>query len=305
MDDCFGCIKFSTENILNSLNSFHPAIKFTIERENNNKLPFLDVLVTKTNQGLLQRQVYRKPTHTGRYLNFQSYHHHSHKIYVIDSLLYRALIISDPEFLEDEIKYVTSNLKSNGYPEKIIKQRLIIMKTRIANRVHNQSQTQNSTPRMILPFMGPLTYRLTAYLRNKLNCDFGYIPGRKIKNMICNHKYTDNSKGCVGVYKIPCSCPSSYIGETSRPLKTRLREHEGDVKNKNPKSAVASHLIQNKNHIINFDSASLIFHETRYFHRIFMESLYIQKSEHTMNRDKGLDINPICSSLMLPLVKIP
>ena len=40
-----------------------------MEKVQDNKLPFLDVLVTHTEQGF-RSSVYRKPTFTGEYLNF-------------------------------------------------------------------------------------------------------------------------------------------------------------------------------------------------------------------------------------------
>ena len=46
------------------LSLLHPALKFTVEKEQNNSLNFLDVLVEKEGTGFLT-SVYRKPTFTG------------------------------------------------------------------------------------------------------------------------------------------------------------------------------------------------------------------------------------------------
>ena len=45
-------------------------------------------------------------------------------------------------------------------------------------------------------------------------------------------KDTDPLEKLAGVvYQLPCSeCESSYIGETKRPLETRLREHKAAIK---------------------------------------------------------------------------
>ncbi|XP_035701215.1 uncharacterized protein LOC118433390 [Folsomia candida] len=83
VDDSNGCIKAGKkDSILQSLNSFHPSIQFTCETEESRKLPFLDVLISRDEDGTIHRQVYRKPTHTGRYLNYNSYHHPSQKLAV-------------------------------------------------------------------------------------------------------------------------------------------------------------------------------------------------------------------------------
>ena len=57
-------------------------IKFTKEEEHNNQLAFLDVLLTKTNDGTINTQVYRKKTHTDKILKFNSNHPTQHKIYI-------------------------------------------------------------------------------------------------------------------------------------------------------------------------------------------------------------------------------
>ncbi|XP_011069268.1 PREDICTED: uncharacterized protein LOC105155067 [Acromyrmex echinatior] len=50
------------------LNKQHPNIRFTIDIEENGKLPFLDVLVSKETNGTLGHQVYRKTTRTDTYM---------------------------------------------------------------------------------------------------------------------------------------------------------------------------------------------------------------------------------------------
>jgi len=48
-------------------NLLHPALKFTIEKEQNNSLHFLDVLVEKEGTGFLT-SIYKKPTLTRQYI---------------------------------------------------------------------------------------------------------------------------------------------------------------------------------------------------------------------------------------------
>ena len=47
------------------------SIKFTYEVEQDGKLPFLDILLERTDSGGLKLSIYRKPTHTDQYLNFR------------------------------------------------------------------------------------------------------------------------------------------------------------------------------------------------------------------------------------------
>ena len=57
---------------LEHINSLHPSIKFTLETQNEDKtIPFLDVLLIIQEDGSLGHKVYRKPTHTDRYLHYK------------------------------------------------------------------------------------------------------------------------------------------------------------------------------------------------------------------------------------------
>jgi hypothetical protein len=107
VDDIFAIIKSRfLKQILADINSFNQQGQFTVEEEENGSISFLDVLLTRKDIGKLSKKVYRKPTHTDKYLNFQSYHHLSQKVSVIDSLVYRAIRICDDEFLQEELNHM-------------------------------------------------------------------------------------------------------------------------------------------------------------------------------------------------------
>jgi hypothetical protein len=59
------------QNLLRNLSSLRPSIQFTMEIESDSAIHFLDLPVIKKEMTMTIK-VYRKPTHTGRYLNFQS-----------------------------------------------------------------------------------------------------------------------------------------------------------------------------------------------------------------------------------------
>ena len=81
--------KATLDDVLIHLNSLRPTIKFTVEVESGNMLPFLDVRVTRDLSTLMTRlEVCHKPTHSDRYLNFRSYHPHSTKHGIICTLVH-------------------------------------------------------------------------------------------------------------------------------------------------------------------------------------------------------------------------
>ena len=56
---------------LEDINNLHPALKFTIERESEGQLPFLDMKILNV-QGQLSSTWYNKPTDTGLIMNFHA-----------------------------------------------------------------------------------------------------------------------------------------------------------------------------------------------------------------------------------------
>ena len=88
-----GLIRKNVQTLLDHVNSIRPSKQFTMEKEQDNKLPFLDVLVTCTEQGF-RSSVYCKPTFTGQYLNFNSHHPYTVKKGIVRCLQHRAKTIN-------------------------------------------------------------------------------------------------------------------------------------------------------------------------------------------------------------------
>ena len=105
--------------LLDHGNSIRPSIQFTKEKEQDNKLPFLDVLVTRSEQGF-RSSLYRKLTFTGQYLSFNSHHPYTGKKRILRCLQHRAkTICSDTVAYQEEMISLRHNLHRNNYPERI------------------------------------------------------------------------------------------------------------------------------------------------------------------------------------------
>ena len=94
----------SQDTLIVYLNSINSNIKFTFEIENNQKLPYLDILIIKNSDGSLKFDIYRKPSYTRKLLDYNSSSHLSHKRSTVTSLLDRAYKICSPEYLQNESK---------------------------------------------------------------------------------------------------------------------------------------------------------------------------------------------------------
>ena len=97
----------------------------------------------------LATNVYRKPTHTDRYLDFQSNHPIAHKIAVIRTLNHQAKNLpSTPTATAEEERRIVQALKKNGYPRKLIQQQTH----------HSPPPCQDTTP--------PNAYVTISYVKN-------------------------------------------------------------------------------------------------------------------------------------------
>ena len=90
-----------------------------MEKEQDNKLPFLDVLVTCTEQRF-RSSVYHKPTFTRQYLNFNSHHVYTVKKGIVHCLQHRAKTISsNTDAYQEEMISLRRNFYRYDYPEHI------------------------------------------------------------------------------------------------------------------------------------------------------------------------------------------
>ena len=95
VDDIFAV--FSNENkadlFFEYINKQHPNISFTIEKQINGKLAFLDVLVHNFSD--IKTSIFRKKTFTGLLTNFFSFTSMSYQIGLINCLIDRAFKINN------------------------------------------------------------------------------------------------------------------------------------------------------------------------------------------------------------------
>ncbi|XP_054718629.1 uncharacterized protein LOC129228027 [Uloborus diversus] len=186
---------------LQHLNSIHPSIQFTMEKESNNQLPFFDVLVTKKEDGTLGHQVYRKPTHTDRYLHKKSNHHPRQKMAVINTLMHRAERICEKTHLKEELKHLELAFQANRFTRGEIRRAL--------HPRRSQNNKQKSTPseplgKVFLPYLHRVTDRIGKLLE-KHNIKTIFKPTTQLRNCYRPMKDPRDPFSTSGVYKIPCS----------------------------------------------------------------------------------------------------
>ena len=193
VDDVHSIVKRThLENVFHHINNLHQNIKFTMEKENNGELAFLDILES-----------------------------------FVSSLFNRAYsIITNKDDLHQENARIKQVLKENGYQESIISK---IFK-RITNnhslpKLQQQMQATDIQEEEIkmsinLPYVEGTSEKLRRILRShKIRSTF--YTENALRKLLCEPKdrvATEDKNNIV--YEIDCSnCEAVYFRESKRSLK--------------------------------------------------------------------------------------
>jgi hypothetical protein len=105
-------------DILNKFNNIHPKIKFTIEKEENDKINFLDLSISRIGNRI-ELAIYRKPTTTDLIIPNDSCHPSEHKKNAINYLLNRINQYPITSKNKKEESIINVILNNNNYPTNI------------------------------------------------------------------------------------------------------------------------------------------------------------------------------------------
>ena len=142
------------EKLQNYLNSKHRNIRFTCEKEHNNPMPFLDILITRNSNGL-KASVYHKAIFSGVYSNFNSFISEEYKVVLIFTSLFRTFsIVSDFSRFHLEVCHLKEILKKKAIPIKLIDR---CIKSFLNERLTEKRVTLTAEKKdlvIVLPFLG-------------------------------------------------------------------------------------------------------------------------------------------------------
>ena len=93
-DTCTALPSDLVDSFHNHLNSIDLCLQFMMEKESDEQLPFLDILLSREEDGSISTSVHLKVTHTDQYLCFHSHHPVAHKRAGVRTLMCRAEALS-------------------------------------------------------------------------------------------------------------------------------------------------------------------------------------------------------------------
>jgi hypothetical protein len=286
VDDSHCCLKKDyVQDFHQHLNSINNHIQFTYEQEDDeNGLAFLDTKTTRSEEGKIITTVYRKPTHTERYLDFNSHHPMTHKRSVATTLLRRATSIpSNSQERDAELQHVKEVLKTNNYPDHFIKKCEQSQSISYNQNTNNTFIDETIQPTITLPYISGVAEKITRTLKS-YGIKTAHKPMAKMNSFFPRQTSTKDENSIKEVvYKIDCSdCHYVYYGQTERALKTRLKEHKRAIVNNLPSSKIAQHA-NNKGHEFNFNETKIVDREKDWHKRLFLEAWHSELDENSEN----------------------
>ena len=287
----------SLGEFLEHLNSRSPAIQFTMKKESEKKIAFLDVLVEKDGT-TATTSIFRKKTHTDRYLNHNSHHHARTKSGIMKCLRTRAEKVCHATKLTGELNHLKQVFRANGYPTRTVNCNLSIHPS--PNHPPTQTEEQEMTdPKSLhLPYVKGVSERLERKCR-KLGIRTTFKSKGTLREALVRTKEPQpewKKKGVI--YQVPCGdCDSVYIGETGRTLEKRISEHKAAVKRHDEKNGIAVHAWDNQ-HKVDWQEAKVLQTETNYSKRRTMEAVHIHQQQLSSNLDCGRNLSPVWHPLL-------
>ena len=294
----------------NALTAFTKPYILHLKREENNSLPFLDVLVEKSDTGFLT-SVYRQPTFSGLYTRWNSFCPKQRKFSLIKMLTHRALMICSKSKLHSELEEITKIFLENGYPEDVIS---VYIKEKIGNfSADVKFGPQKCSVYLKLPWIGDSSLRFESQIKQAItNCFFAVNPRvvystKKALPSIQKECVPATQESSV-VYEFTCQWNSGYVGRTTQRSEDRIKQHvPSNIRNKThpqreqpPRSckskittktcdsAIGQHLLENPDCAKNYngDMFRIIGKVRSSFHLAVLESIYINTKKPLLCRQK-------------------
>ena len=310
VDDTF--LLFASEShvkkFLRYMNTRHDNINFTFETEVDDGLSFLDVLVSRDGSQLIT-SLYRKPTFSGLYTNFNSYISEKYKTGLIYCLLFRIFTLTvDWVKFHEEVKYLSDTFRKNQYPQHFFDRCVKIFLNR---KLNPDTKTKIEKEELIvsLPFVGKYSNEVkkklkglaSTHLQSNFKISVVWSSGRTLRSFFAFKERIPMHLRSMILYRFTCDgCNSIYIGKTKRHFLVRACEHlgksflTGKGLTYNPSytnnTAVWKHLNQSSTCQASLDSFDIIGGAKNDFFLKLKETLLIKKIKPTLLNPNGQSV---------------
>jgi len=222
----------------------------------------LDVTIINK-EGTIEFDWYKKPTFSGRLLNFLSHHPTSQKRGVIINMIDRVFLLSHPRFHEKNLRFVVETFVSNGYPLQFIFDTIHMRLKSLFNKQTKKQITENTNEERTTWFVIPFIKKVTEKFKNisgRLKSKLAFFSLDRLERIITAQKDTLPTKCNKNVvYILSCKdCDATYVGHTKRKFNTRVTKHKNDINKKTGKHSVITEHRLDKNHEFDWDNLEIL-----------------------------------------------
>ena len=306
-------------------NHQNPNIRFTWDSTaQGNPVNFMDLQLTINQNNQLEYGLYQKPSNSGVNLNFNSCIPQQVKISVASQQFRRAeTLSSNLTERSSSVDKIKTLLRENDYPENVIIKAL--EKTKKTPR-----RKRESTVTLQLPFCSDSLDKVVRRIvrKSRLPIQIAYRYGRNISNRMVksaliplscavHEKFQSEQRAekrrrgkpcddCIAcqaglkghqcdqrgvVYLLRCLlCSEEYVGETQRPVRTRLQEHHNQARNRCKETPWGMHMLSHPEQIVGKNpvfAATILAIENNVTTRRTREAIEIRDRRPSINNSRG------------------
>ena len=167
-------MRYLREKFTRYLHSKDKNITFSYEKESNDSLVLLDILISISNNGF-KRSVHHKLTFSGVCSNFKSFIHGQYKIGLALTLLFQTFsIVSDFSRFHTEVGHIKDILGRNAIPIKLVDNCIKAFLNKKFLHAPVALTVEKKELLNVLPYFGNLSLALKARLQNNINGNLCY-----------------------------------------------------------------------------------------------------------------------------------
>lgn len=208
-------------------------------------------------------------------------------------LIHRIFSLSSEMFWIKNKKIATDLLLRNNYPKQLTTKLIDQFMQKRENPQHGNEIEDSQTIEKATP---PKSYVGCKYINGysevlrKLNkhfnptIDLAFRSSNNVRTICPQKKDKIEKMHKSGViYSVQCNkCDKQYIGQTGQTLKTRMKQHENDYKNRNKRkknkqtTGAVQHALET-NHTFDFSNPAILDVESHLGRRLCIEMLHVAK----------------------------
>jgi hypothetical protein len=231
------------DTIYNMINNTGEHLEFKISRAENKTINYLDLSI-KRNTSSTDLNIYRKSTYMDITIHFSSNHPYDHKLAAFKYYIHRMITMPITEqAVKQEWNKIIIMARNNGFSE----QKVYKLRNKLIPKRDRPSQMQlvqqHNKEWITFTYYDPVVRKVTNLFKCT-NLKIAFCPTNTIYQQLSRKPNNTNPRG---IYQLKCNTrKNTYVGQSGRPIIMLYKEHLRYIRYKNPMSAYAINMLNNR-----------------------------------------------------------